>query len=331
MAEKKSRIIYIQKYLFEHTDEDHPATVTDIMDYLSREGIPATRKTLTHDIEQIIEAGIDVVCNKSRRNQYFIGERHFESPELKLLIDAAQASRFLTAKRSRALIGKLLALTSHHQAESFASAPYLEQIKQKNEKAYITADLLLTAINTKRRVQFKYFEYTPAKKKVYKHGQRVYELSPWVFVWSDDSYYIIGQSETHGNAAKFRVDRIAAPKLTDKPVVPAPEDFDLALYMQSLFHMFDGSMLDVTLKCKNEMMKTIVDRFGEDVQTDIADPEHFYAKVRVSASKAFYGWIFGMDGAIKVEAPAEAVNAYQTMLERAQRIIAGKSLYHAII
>ena len=320
MSEKKSRIMYIKRFLEEQTGEEHPATVADIIAYLSGEGIPASDKTIKLDIELLIETGIDLVCNKGRQNQYFIGDRHFETPELKLLIDAAQASRFLTAKRSRALIGKLLALTSRQQAANFASAPYLEQVKPKNEKGYITADLLLTAINTQRRVQFRYFEYTPEKKRIYKHGRRVYELSPWAFVWNDDSYYIIGHSKTHGKAAKFRVDRIAAPNMTELPAIPAPEGFDLAEYMRSLFSMFDGPMLDMTLKCDNEMMKTIVDRFGEDVKTSIADAGHFYAHVRVSASKTFYGWLFGMDGAIQITTPAEAVKAYNDMLNKAQKL-----------
>jgi len=94
------------RYLEQQTDEAHPAVITDILDYLADEGISTSSKTVTKDIDLLIEAGFDVVCNKSRQNQYFIGERHFETPELKLLIDAAQASKFLTAKRSHTLIDK---------------------------------------------------------------------------------------------------------------------------------------------------------------------------------------------------------------------------------
>jgi len=322
MAEKKSRILYIKQFLEEQTDEAHPATINDIMLYLSDKNISASRKTIAQDIDLLIDAGVDVVCNKSRSNEYFIGDRYFETPELKLLIDAAQASRFLTAKRSRVLIDKLLALTSRNQAENFANGLYLtQQVKPKNEAAYITADLLMTAINTKRRVQLMYYEYTPDKKKKYKHKRRVYEFSPWAFVWNNDSYYIIGYSENHGKDISFRVDRIAAPKLTDIPAVPAPKDFSLADYIKSVFQMYDGKMLDVTLKCENSMMKTIIDRFGEDVKTNIADPKHFYAKVSVSASKTFYGWIFGMDGAITIESPDEAVDAYKAMLIKAKTFV----------
>jgi mRNA degradation ribonuclease J1/J2 len=112
IAKNKSRILYVKRFLEEQTDEAHPAVLTDIVAHLAVEGIAANRRTVVQDIEQLVEAGVDVVCNKGRQNQYFIGSRHFEAPEIKLLIDAAQASYFLTAKRSRSMIDKLLALTS---------------------------------------------------------------------------------------------------------------------------------------------------------------------------------------------------------------------------
>ena len=320
MDEKKSRILYVKRFLEEQTDEAHQAAISDIIAYLAGEGIAATRKTVAQDITLLIEAGVDVVCNISKPNKYFIGDRHFEAPELKLLIDAAQASKFLTNKRSGRLIGKLLALASSHQAADYKDGLYFDrQIKPKNENAYVTADLLLTAIGTRKRVRFMYYEYTPDKKKTYKHNRRVYEFSPWAFVWNNDSYYITGHSEIHGKAIQFRVDRIAAPKLTDTDAVPKPVGFDPAVFVKSVFSMYDGPMLDVTLKCENTLMKTIVDRFGEDVHTEIAGVNHFYAKVSVLASKTFYGWLFGMDGAIEITAPAEAVKAYRDMLGRAAK------------
>ena len=321
MDAKKSRILYIKRFLEENTDEEHPATVTDILAYLSSIGMTAHHRTVMLDIEQLIEAGIDVVCNKSRQNQYFIGSVLFEIPELKLLVDAAQASKFIPAKRSRALIDKLLTFASRHQTGGLENSLYLDGlVKPKNEAAYYTVDLLLKAINTKRRVHFMYVEYAPDKKRIYKHGQRIYELSPWCFVWDNEKYYILGHSKHHGKGITFRVDRIASPKLTDLPAIPAPDGFDPAEYVKSVFQMYDGPLLDVTLKCKNEMMKTIVDRFGEDVETKIADAGHFYASAGVYASKTFFGWVFGMDGAVEIVAPAEAVKAYRDMLKKAKRL-----------
>ena len=318
MQTKKNRILYVKRFLEEQADEAHPAVVTDIVAFLADEGVVATRKTVAQDIEQLIESGVDVVCNVSRPNKYFIGDRHFEIPELKLLIDAAQASNFLTPKRSKAVIDKLLALGSCHQAIALTDGLYYDnQVKPKNENAYITADLLLTAINEKKRVRFMYYEYSPDKVKTYKHNRQIYEFSPWRFIWNNDRYYIVGHSESHGKPIRFRVDRIAAPKQTEADAVPMPEGFDLAGFIKSVFQMYDGPLLDVTLRCDNAMMKTIIDRFGEDVHTKIADARHFHAMVSVLASKTFYGWVFGMDGAIRITAPAEAVQEYRAMLGRA--------------
>jgi len=215
----------------------------------------------------------------------------------------------------------LISLVSCHQSQDLTQGIYYDHhIKPKNENAYITADLLLQAIAAKKRVRFMYYEYGPDKKKEYKHGRRVYEFSPWAFIWNNDSYYILGHSESHGKAVTFRVDRIAAPKLCGVDVVPMPEDFDLAAYVKSVYQMYDGPMLDVTLRCQNTMMKTIIDRFGEDVHTEIADDSHFYAKVMVSVSKTFYGWIFAMDGAITISSPAEAVEEYHAMLNRVKSL-----------
>jgi predicted DNA-binding transcriptional regulator YafY len=164
----------------------------------------------------------------------------------------------------------------------------------------------------------------PGKKKIYKYNQRVYKFSPWHFVWDGDKYYILGYSENHGKAITFRVDRITSPELTEIDAVPPPENFNLAAYVKTTYRMFDGPLMDVTLKCRNEMMKTVIDRFGEDVHTEIADSEYFYAKVSVSASRIFYGWIFGMDGAVEITAPDEAVKSYREMLNRAKTFVVEK-------
>jgi len=184
-----ARTLYVLRCLQDKSDEQHPLSTNQILDYLQDNGITANRRTIPTDIQTLMNYGIDIVEIKSKQNLYFIGERHFELPELKLLIDAAQASKFLTNKRSNVLINKLLALASPYQAVSLRDGLYFDKkVKPKNETAYITADLLFSAINQKKRVRFMYYDYGADKKKVYKHGRRIYEFSPWAFVWSNDHY-----------------------------------------------------------------------------------------------------------------------------------------------
>ncbi|MDR0818586.1 MAG: WYL domain-containing protein [Oscillospiraceae bacterium] len=312
---KKSRVLYIKKYLEEQTDENHPASMTDILAYLEAEGIVASRKTVAPDIEQLIESGVDVVENTGKRYEYFIGDRHFELPELKLLVDAVQASRFIPAKKSAALIEKLTALTSIHKADELSRRLYTtERIKPTNEKVYIIVDLLHAAINTGKQVTFKYYDYSRNKRKLYKHNGRIYRVSPYGLIWNSDRYYIVGWSESHNDIARFRVDRIAVPEITVTPAVPKPEYFDMASYANSVFQMYEGEVRSVALLCDNDLMNSIIDRFGEDVKTELVDSEHFTAYADVSASPTFYGWVTSFGGRMLIIAPENVRKEYSSLI-----------------
>jgi len=318
VGSKKSRILYVERFLETQTDENNPVKMQEILDYLENENIPASRKTVTQDIEHLVEAGIDVVCNAGHRYEYFIGERHFELPELKLLVDAVQASKFISVKKSAVLIKKLTAFTSVHQSSELNRQLYVEKhIKTENERTYITVDLLNEAINAGKQIAFKYYDYDQNKTKKYKHNRYTYMFSPYALLWNSDKYYALGYSNKHGKIITFRVDRIAAPKLLDTPAVTRPKDFDITLYTKSIFQMYDGSTLQkVTLRCENDMMASIIDRFGEDVETKALGDEHFSAFVDVSVSQTFFGWVFSFGGKIEIISPEITVSEYISLARR---------------
>jgi len=103
----KSRLLFLLDLLNCETDEENPITVAEIMTRMEAEGFSATRKTIAGDIDTLLAHGVDVVCNKSRQNKYFIGDRDFELPELTMLVDAVQAAKFISVKQSKTLIKKL--------------------------------------------------------------------------------------------------------------------------------------------------------------------------------------------------------------------------------
>ena len=319
MSEKKSRILHIKRYLEEYADEFHPVTMPTILKHLKKEGISASRKTVTQDINQLIESGVDVICNTGHSYEYFIGERHFELPELKLLVDAVAASGFIPPRKSSELIKKLTAFASEHQAAELNRQLYVDKhIKAESKNSYHTVDLLHRAINESKQVTFKYYEYDQNKKKVFKHNRHIYIFSPYALLWNHDKYYVVGYSNKHGKAISFRVDRIATPKLTDTPAVPKPADYDIKLYTKSIFQMYEGAELQaVTLKCQNELMKSVIDRFGTDIETAIIDEDNFSAVVEVSVSPTFFGWVFSFGGRMKILSPDTSVAQYQALAKQA--------------
>lgn len=314
----KNRNLYILQYLWRYSDDNHPVTIADIIHYLAGKGISAERHTVSEDIRNLLAFGIDIVCVKSSPNQYFIGSRTLQLPELKLLTDAVEASRFISEKKSSELIKGLYEMCSAHQADELNRHLYVDgRVKTDNKQLYYTVDVLHTAINSGKKVHFQYFEYTLDKKKIHKHGGYVYEFSPYALLWHDDCYYVLGYSEKHQKITKFRVDRMDKAELTDKAAHSKPADFDPIAYMKSIFSMYDGEMKTIRLKCRRDMMKVIIDRFGADVSTTPCEDGTFLAEVEVSISPTFYGWLFGFAGKIRPVYPQSLVDEYIEMARKA--------------
>lgn len=306
-------LLLLQRYLYEHTDDRHPVSVSDILAFWQEHGIQAGRKSVYSAIEALQSSGMDIVCVKSTQNRYFVGARLFELPELKLLVDAVESSRFITARKSERLIEKLGKLTSKSYAHQLDRHIYMDgTVKPENECIYYSVDKLHSAIQEKRQITFQYFEYTPQKEKVLKHDGYRYQFSPYVLIWSRDYYYAVGWSNKHEKLAQFRVDRITAVELSNQAAVLAP-DFDPAEYVQKVFGMYPDALRTVELLCDNETMRSVIDRFGEDAATETVDQGHFKVTVEVAPSPPFFAWVFTFCGRIRILSPAEVLDEMRGM------------------
>lgn len=316
-ADTKSRIINIYRLLLAETDAEHYMTVNQIIERLEKKGISAYRKTVIADIEQLIESGIDIKCIKSTQNRYYMNTGLFSIAELKLLVDAVEAAQFITEKKSEALIKKLSSLTSTHNSEKLCRTIVLAQrAKSDNEEIFENIDRCHEAINRGKQIKFLYFDYNEDKHRVLRNYGEEYALSPYCMTWEDAKYYVIGYSVKHKKIITFRVDRMNEVRITDDMCMPAPKGFNAADYVNKVFRMFDDKMVTVTLKCRNELMKAVIDRFGLDVQTEPKRNGYFYAKVEVSASRTFYGWVFQFNGGIDIVKPQRIRNEYMEMGKR---------------
>lgn len=311
-----NRILLVLSFLWNNTDEQHPVTVEGIKEYLKSQRIAIKdARTIRRDIADLISFGIDIVEQRKQQYQYFIGTRHFEVPEVKLLVDAVQSSRFITAKKSKALIEKLSAFVGPSQADILNRQLYVDQrAKADNEGIYITVDRIQTAIAQKRQIEFQYYEYLPTKEKQLKHDGIAYELSPYAMLWNNNSYYVAGYSMRHNKIVKYRLDRIERLEILDEPQIPPAEDLDVSDFFSQEFSMLDGTPCEVTLLCENALMNSIIDRFGEDVETHIASSTHFMVKATVDLSDTFYGWVFSSAGRMKIVDPPEAVKGFRNIL-----------------
>lgn len=306
------RIIELLRFLYQQTDEAHAVTVSEMIEHLKSKGIPSVRQTVYTDLEALDTAGIDIVQIKSTQNRYFIGSRIFEYPELKMLVDAVASSKVISAKKSQALIQKLGQLTSIQQAEQLQRLASLSsRVKPHNEKVYYIIDSIQTAILDQHQISFQYYEYTPEKKKILKHDGYRYILDPYALEWKNDHYYLIGYSHKHKGIAHFRVDRLTSVEPLDSKFQPMP-DFDVAAYTNKMVDMFAAEHSEqVKLLCSNELMRVIIDHYGEDIEISPYDDTHFTVIIEVNPSGTFYGWVFKFMGKIRILSPQSCVDKMQ--------------------
>lgn len=317
----KNRALYIFRFLWENTDEEHPAIIKDILEHLESKGIHSNRKTVAEDLSELQESGFDVICVKSRQNKYFIGNRGLELAELKTIVDAVLAAKFISPAKSRSLIERLASLGSPYQADQLKRNLYVDgKVKTNNEAVYYTVDLLHNAIQKQKVVVFQYIEYTQKKKKVLKHDGQKYYFSPYDLVWDNDAYYVFGWSEGNGHdkVVKFRVDRMEQPYETELAFHEKPQEYDIEKFGKQVFSMYDGEECTVTLRCDNSVMKDIIDRFGEGVKTTALDDNSFLAEVTVSVSQTFFAWIFAYSGKIRISGPQKVKEDFVKQIEAVQ-------------
>ena len=314
----KQRPFRMLKYLYENTDENHPVSTPELVKIFQAEDAHASRKTIKDDIDVLIGEGFDIVTVRSTQNSFFLANRKFEIPEIKLLIDAVSSSRFINPEKSAVLIEKLTGMVSKAQAEKIRRHLYTaDRVKADNRQIYYIVDAVTDAINDGKKICFQYFEYDGDKKKLLRRNGVRYYVSPYALVWDDNHYYMLGFSDDRQRIVNYRVDRMCNTGMTEEDAVPMPAGFDMEEYVQHQFRMFAGDEVEVVLECRNEIMKYIVDQFGEDVETLPASETTFFAKVSVADSPTFYGWVFPFEGKVKIAEPQEIRDKYMTMVKAA--------------
>ena len=314
VSDTKLRMLYLMKILLERTDEENIMSSQDLVSALRSYGMECERKSVYSDIGTLTEYGLDIVrVRGGDRPGYYIGSRDFELPEVKLLVDAVQASKFITAKKSRELIGKIEKLVSENQAKQLQREVYIfNRTKTGNETIYYNVDHIHEAISANRQIKFRYTEWNLDKQLVPKHGGSWYMVSPWALSWEDENYYLIAYDEESGKIKHYRVDKMRNTSVTDKFRLGREqfEGFDLPSYSRKTFGMYGGRDEKVTLNCKKAMIGVVLDRFGTDITIIPRDEEHFSIIVTVSVSPQFFGWVTGLGGGVLIGRPEAVVREY---------------------
>lgn len=311
-ANQKLKLSYLCKIMQEKTDDEHSLTLTQIMNLLEGYGVTAERKSLYDDFAVMTDKlGIEVIKTlKGRETYYHVGARQFELAEVKLLIDAIQASKFITENKSKSLISKIKGFVSEHQGKELQRQVYINtRIKNMNESIYYNVDAIHTAIFNNKQITFKYCEWTLDKKLIPKKEGAKYRVSPWALTWANENYYLVAYDPDAMIIKHYRVDKIKEVSLKDFPREGKElfDKIDMSEYALENFSMFGGPIRRVHIEFPNDKVGIFIDRFGKDIGLrDVGNGRSMIA-VDVAISNQFFGWIFGLGSGVKLTGPDDVI------------------------
>ena len=317
-AQQKGKLLVVLQFLQRQSDENHPVTINQILAELSRSGIAAERKSIYDDFETLRRQGEDIVSVRmGSQTGYFLASRDFELPELRLLVDAVQSSRFLTRRKSIELIEKLERLTSVHQAQQLhRSVSVSQRIKSMNESIYYNVDMIQTAMAEDRRVRFRYFDYDVTRNRVWRRNGAFYDISPYGLNWDNQNYYMIGYDPAAAQLRHYRVDRMAELSVSEEARQgdPALRRLDMAKYTEGVFSMYAGQEANVLLRGRRHLIGALIDRFGKEVPLTPDGEEYFTTRVQAVVSPQFFGWLCGFGPELQLLQPAAVAEQYRMYL-----------------
>ncbi|MCR5666044.1 MAG: WYL domain-containing protein [Eubacterium sp.] len=315
---QKQKLLYLQKILMEETDEQHPISVPQIIDKLELHDIKAERKSIYDDIKVLTAWGMDIENRRAKPSGFYLASRDFELAEVKMLVDLVQSSKFITEKKSNALIKKLEGMVSHTQAKELQREVVVaNRVKTDNENIYYNIDELHHAIADNKKITFEYYTWNIKGEKELRHGGQLYCVSPWKLTWDDENYYLIAFDDKAKMVKFYRVDKMQHIETIDelRDGRDKFEKLDMARFAKKTFGMFDGEERTVTITMPEEMTAIVFDRFGRDVAIRKDAPGRIRFHADIAVSKQFYGWISSLGTGVKIESPQDIRQDYKEYLK----------------
>ena len=319
---QKFKLYRLAQIMLERTDDEHYITMPEIISQLGKYEITADRRSIYQDLRDLETLGIEVEGEPEGKGyHYHVVSRPFELPELKLLVDAIQSSKFITEKKTNELIRKLEKLVSRYEAMGLQRQVYVSgRIKTMNESIYYAVDTIHNAISENRKIRFQYYQWNVKKEMVLRRDGACYHISPWGLSWDDENYYLVGYDSDAGEIRHYRVDKMIHIRMSEEPR-EGKEHFrklNMADYTRKSFGMFGGREQSVKLLVDNSLAGVIIDRFGKDVMMIPADGDRFTVNVTVMVSRQFLGWIFSLGEKVKILGPEDVT---EQMREEGERLL----------
>ena len=329
---EKSGEMFLLKYLYENTDMDHPVNSVQLRGIMRENGYTSDPRTIRNEAAILAEAGFDVMVTERNGvpTEYYYGARDWDMTELRILVDAVSSAQFITRDKTDQIVEKLSVMAGTQHKETLKPKVFVsEQVKAQNDQLLYIIDKITLGIRNKQKIAFKMYNYNTNKRRVQRHSGEVYVLSPYNTVWKEDRYYVVGWSDKRQTVVSFRIDRMGVPELLDEAAVPAPKDYNVQDYADTVTKMYDGTRQKVTLRCDISLVDNIIDKFGKNVQISSVTQDTFDATATAAVSGTFLAWVFQYAGRMTILSPEPVRKMYAEMLSAAADDMRAGRLVHS--
>ena len=306
------RLLLLKQYLEANAGRDRIVKRGELEALLREHDMPVEKKTLYADFAALGDiCGLQLDYDPHKKG-YRLPNPPFEPYELRLLVDSVQSSKFITYKKTLALIRKIESLASVYEAQLLSRQVYVKnRIKTMNESIYYNVDEIHTGIARDRRIRFRYFDYTVSKERRFRRDGGYYVVSPFALTWDDENYYLVAYDSEAGIIKHFRVDKMLDIGILDE-ARDGQESFaalDMAEYAKKVFGMFSGREERVRMRFDNQLVGAVLDRLGREAML-IPDGEScFTVTAQVEVSPQFFAWISGFGSLARIVGPDHVVQA----------------------
>lgn len=312
------KMLKIWELLCQETDEEHPMETTTILQKLKEMGIVCDRRTLYSDIKILNACGYEIFCKRAKNNEYYVVDRKFDIPELRILLDAVQAASFITEKKTEEFVDKLATLAGSRKGEVLKqNIVAFNTTKSTNEAIYYSVNEIALAINNHKRIEFYYFDYDTAHNKVYRKDKKKYKVNPYATIFSNDCYYLACYHGRYDNIVHYRIDRMDGVKMIDEPIpeVEGIKKFDIKAHKKQIFSMYGGEVTTVTFKADKSLIDTVYDKFGDKLKIYPIDENTIGFSAEVQVSPMFIGWCCAFGSRMKATSPPSVIEEISKHIE----------------
>lgn len=315
----RERLLEVIRILEAYSDEEELLSIHDIHSHFQggqRVGIKAVREDVATLEESIIFPVTAVQTKNGMPKDYYYDGRPFEIHELRLLMDAISAAKFISKSETDRLLMKIRKLTSQRLAKQLTNELQVAESSAKDTNDIVaTVQLLHGAIHDKRVVTFQYGRYDIDLQFKLSNDEQAYIVHPLGLIWNNDRYYAVAYFLEADEIRQYRLDRMRNVQVEVEQFVPDPY-FKLSTYTSRMFHMFAGDLISFEASFENQLINVVIDRFGLEANIQDQLDGTFRLKAQVAMSEGLVRWILRWGGDVQVHHPEELVMRMKNAAKR---------------